>query len=356
MPRRGRFSCHGRPESHLSYQDEVRGESTCIWLDPRQCGCYFHVMEKRMTAFIPKTWDLPESIRRRLGDQAGRQRLMDEDGHLLLILHSPPRPEDDALRNSAVFWCNPAGEWKSAPASGGLSALQGHLASFRTCVQQLDEIVDAANEPRQYFEVMRAINPLLRSSRNLLGVMEQARKARPDERRLILLRDEAVEVERGAELLANDADSVKRLPYFCSGCPHNTSTRVPEGSRALAGIGCHYMAMWMDRSTETFTQMGGEGVSWLGQMHFSGDKHVFANLGDGTYFHSGMLAIRAAIAAGANITYKILFNDAVAMTGGQPVDGTLTVPQIACQVAAEGAGRILIVTDEPEKYSENLDN
>lgn len=146
--------------------------------------------------------------------------------------------------------------------------------------------------------------------------------------------------------------TVERKPWFCSGCPHNTSTRVPEGSRALAGIGCHYMAMWMDRSTETFTQMGGEGVSWLGQMHFSGDKHVFVNLGDGTYFHSGMLAIRAAIAAGANITYKILFNDAVAMTGGQPVDGTLTVPQIACQVAAEGAGRILIVTDEPEKYSE----
>ncbi len=145
--------------------------------------------------------------------------------------------------------------------------------------------------------------------------------------------------------------TVERKPWFCSGCPHNTSTRVPEGSRALAGIGCHYMAMWMDRRTETFTQMGGEGVSWLGQMHFSGDRHVFVNLGDGTYFHSGLLAIRAAIAAKANLTYKILYNDAVAMTGGQPVDGVLTVPQIANQVVAEGASRILIVSDEPGKYA-----
>lgn len=147
---------------------------------------------------------------------------------------------------------------------------------------------------------------------------------------------------------------VERKPWFCSGCPHNTSTRVPEGSRALAGIGCHYMSMWMDRKTETFSQMGGEGVAWIGQMHFSGDKHVFVNLGDGTYFHSGLLAVRAAIAANANITYKILYNDAVAMTGGQPVDGVLTVPQIAHQVYAEGAKRIVIVTDEPQKYDANV--
>ncbi|MGY8524516.1 indolepyruvate ferredoxin oxidoreductase family protein [Paracidovorax citrulli] len=146
--------------------------------------------------------------------------------------------------------------------------------------------------------------------------------------------------------------SVERKPWFCSGCPHNTSTRVPEGSRALAGIGCHYMAMWMDRRTDTFSQMGGEGVAWTGQMHFTEEKHVFVNLGDGTYFHSGLLAIRAAVAARANVTYKILFNDAVAMTGGQPVDGVLTVPQIAMQTQAEGVREIVIVTDEPQKYED----
>jgi indolepyruvate ferredoxin oxidoreductase len=146
--------------------------------------------------------------------------------------------------------------------------------------------------------------------------------------------------------------AVERKPWFCSGCPHNTSTRVPEGSRALAGIGCHYMTLWMDRNTDTFSQMGGEGVAWTGQMHFTGDKHVFANLGDGTYFHSGLLAIRASIAAKANITYKILFNDAVAMTGGQPIDGVLTVPQIAHQVLAEGAKKLVVVTDEPQKYGD----
>ncbi|WP_454727052.1 MULTISPECIES: indolepyruvate ferredoxin oxidoreductase family protein [Cupriavidus] len=146
--------------------------------------------------------------------------------------------------------------------------------------------------------------------------------------------------------------AVERKPWFCSGCPHNTSTRVPEGSRAMAGIGCHYMTLWMDRNTDTFSQMGGEGVAWTGQMHFTGEKHVFVNLGDGTYFHSGLLAVRASIAARANITYKILFNDAVAMTGGQPVDGVLTVPQIAHQVLAEGASKIVVVTDEPQKYGD----
>src|SRR3546814_291747 len=141
-----------------------------------------------------------------------------------------------------------------------------------------------------------------------------------------------------------------RVPYFCSGCPHNSSTKVPEGSRALAGIGCHYMVQWMDRRTDTFTQMGGEGVPWVGQAPFSKTQHVFANLGDGTYFHSGLLAIRAAVGANVNITYKILYNDAVAMTGGQPVAGPLVPPIIRPQVAAEGVQRIVVVTDEPEKY------
>ncbi|MGC9269950.1 indolepyruvate ferredoxin oxidoreductase family protein [Acidiphilium sp.] len=141
-----------------------------------------------------------------------------------------------------------------------------------------------------------------------------------------------------------------RTPHFCSGCPHSTSTVVPEGSRAMAGIGCHYMVTWMDRATDVFSQMGGEGAAWIGQAPFTTERHVFANLGDGTYHHSGSLAIRAAVAAKTNITYRILFNDAVAMTGGQHVDGPLTVPQITRQMAAEGVARIEIVTDEPEKY------
>ncbi len=142
-----------------------------------------------------------------------------------------------------------------------------------------------------------------------------------------------------------------RAAHYCSGCPHNTSTVVPEGSRALAGIGCHYMVTWMDRNTDTFTQMGGEGATWCGQAPFTNEKHVFQNLGDGTYFHSGSLAIRQAIAAKVNITYKILYNDAVAMTGGQPVDGTLTVPDIAQQVRSEGVRTIVVLSDEIEKWS-----
>ncbi|WP_447729351.1 indolepyruvate ferredoxin oxidoreductase family protein [Pseudoxanthomonas suwonensis] len=141
-----------------------------------------------------------------------------------------------------------------------------------------------------------------------------------------------------------------RVPHYCSGCPHNTSTRVPEGSRALAGIGCHYMVTWMDRSTDTFTHMGGEGVTWAGQAPFTETEHVFQNLGDGTYFHSGSLAIRQAVAAKVNITYKILYNDAVAMTGGQPVDGTLTVPDIAWQMRAEGIDTIVLVSDDISRW------
>ncbi len=141
-----------------------------------------------------------------------------------------------------------------------------------------------------------------------------------------------------------------RIPHFCSGCPHNTSTKVPEGSRALAGIGCHYMVIWMNRETSTFTHMGGEGASWIGQAPFTNTDHVFQNLGDGTYFHSGLLAIRAAVSAKVNLTYKILYNDAVAMTGGQAFDGPLDAAMISRQIAAEGVGPIIVVTDEPDKY------
>lgn len=156
-------------------------------------------------------------------------------------------------------------------------------------------------------------------------------------------RQRAVEAPGGA----------KRLPYFCSGCPHNTSTKVPEGSKALAGIGCHFMASWMDRETASLIQMGGEGVNWAAKSLFLKDRpHIFQNLGDGTYFHSGSMAIRQAVAAGANITYKILYNDAVAMTGGQPIDGKLTVPQIANQLKHEGVRKTVIVSDQPEKIIE----
>ncbi|WP_280523550.1 indolepyruvate ferredoxin oxidoreductase family protein [Pseudaminobacter salicylatoxidans] len=156
-------------------------------------------------------------------------------------------------------------------------------------------------------------------------------------------------------MLADTKDVGARTPFFCSGCPHNSSTKVPEGSIAGAGIGCHFMALWMDRSTIGFTAMGGEGAQWIGQAPFSRREHLFQNLGDGTYNHSGTLAIRFALAAGTNITYKILYNDAVAMTGGQPHEGGLTVDMIARQVRAEGVERIAVVTDEPGKYAGSAD-
>ena len=156
--------------------------------------------------------------------------------------------------------------------------------------------------------------------------------------------------------LAAPYQTIERVPHFCSGCPHNTSTKVPKGSHALAGIGCHYMATWMpDRATHTFTQMGGEGATWIGQAPFTDTPHVFQNLGDGTYFHSGVLAIRAAVAAGVNITYKILFNDAVAMTGGQPIDGSLTVDDLIHQLRGERVRRIALVTDTPESFKGQFD-
>lgn len=164
--------------------------------------------------------------------------------------------------------------------------------------------------------------------------------------------------ERVAEqekLAARESENpaMERTPYFCSGCPHNTGTRVPEGSVALSGIGCHFMAQWMDRRTTGYTQMGGEGASWMGESHFVDTPHVFQNIGDGTYYHSGLLAVRAAVASGVNMTYKILFNDAVAMTGGQHVDGPMSVPQITHQVASEGVKKVVVVTDEPDKYGPN---
>jgi len=161
-------------------------------------------------------------------------------------------------------------------------------------------------------------------------------------------------LERLQDKRRSTVDVTVRVPHFCAGCPHSTSTHVPEGARAYTGIGCHYMAQWMGRSTEGYTHMGGEGANWIGEAPFSTRKHVFQNLGDGTYNHSGSLAIRFAVAARTNITFKILFNGVVAMTGGQKHEGELTVEAIARQVSAEGVRKIALVTDEPHKYSPTI--
>ena len=167
------------------------------------------------------------------------------------------------------------------------------------------------------------------------------------------MRKRTVQITDRLAAAERETIDLERLPWYCSGCPHNTSTRVPEGSVALAGIGCHWMAHWIyPESTRTTTQMGGEGATWVGVAPFTDRPHVFANLGDGTYFHSGSLAIRQAVAAGIDITYKILYNDAVAMTGGQPVDGSLPIPALVAQLRAEGVQHIVLVTDHPEHYEQ----
>lgn len=182
----------------------------------------------------------------------------------------------------------------------------------------------------------RRIGPLLLSALGRIPTIEQ----------------NLARLESLGTVAANFSSILIRPPFFCSGCPHNTSTVLPEGSRGMAGIGCHGMIAFMpERRTHLWSHMGGEGLAWVGQAPFTDQKHVFQNLGDGTYSHSGLLAIRAAAASKVNITYKILFNDAVAMTGGQQVEGGLTVAQICEQVAAEGARRVVVVTDEPDKYA-----
>jgi indolepyruvate ferredoxin oxidoreductase len=169
------------------------------------------------------------------------------------------------------------------------------------------------------------------------------------------LRGRVERIKGAQDVLAKTTDISSRTPHFCAGCPHNSSTKVPDGARAYAGIGCHYMVQWMDRSTDGFTQMGGEGANWVGESNFSKRGHVFQNLGDGTYNHSGALALRWAVDTKTHITYKILFNDAVAMTGGQRHEGGLTVDMIARQVRAEGVERIALVTDEPDKYPKSIE-
>jgi indolepyruvate ferredoxin oxidoreductase len=218
--------------------------------------------------------------------------------------------------------------------------------------------VNAARRPGIVGKTDESEAPLLPSTGELTPIMV----ARAVVARLKLLGEGTQFDARLARLAsfeqasAAPATHIRRTPFFCSGCPHNTSTRVPEGSRAMAGIGCHSMALFLpERATATLTHMGGEGANWIGQAPFTSERHVFQNLGDGTYAHSGLTAIRAAAAAGVNITYKILYNDAVAMTGGQPVEGALTVSAIARQVLAEGARRVVVVTDEPARYRAHAD-
>jgi indolepyruvate ferredoxin oxidoreductase len=223
-------------------------------------------------------------------------------------------------------------------------------------VQVREELYGTSNQPicigkrdergDWLFPVKAALDP----NDIAVAIGERILRYRPSEE----IEAKVARLKQAQAMLAETQDVAVRTPYFCSGCPHNSSTKVPEGSRAYAGIGCHYMAVWMDRSTEGVTAMGGEGANWVGEAPFSSRGHVFQNLGDGTYNHSGVLALRWAVDTKTNITYKILFNDAVAMTGGQRHEGGLKVEQIAQQVRAEGVERIAVVSDEPGKYGSTL--
>ncbi len=224
-------------------------------------------------------------------------------------------------------------------------------------VQVREELYGAPDQPmcigkkdeagRWLFPAKGALDP----NDIAIAIGERLLKFNPDE----ALAARVAAVRRSQAALAEIAEVATRTPYFCAGCPHNRSTVIPEGARAYAGIGCHFMAQYMDRGTDGYTQMGGEGANWVGEAHFSKRPHVFQNLGDGTYNHSGALALRWAIDSKVNITYKILFNDAVAMTGGQRHEGGLNVPQIARQVAADGARRVVVVADDPAKYPPSSD-
>lgn len=200
-------------------------------------------------------------------------------------------------------------------------------------------------------ETFLPLSAALSTSRVARAIASRVLKLSFDESLKHLIEQRLSYLQRRADERVKHIAPIERQPWFCSGCPHNTSTKIPEGSKAMAGIGCHYMVQWMDRNTDTFTQMGGEGVPWTSISHYCDETHRFVNLGDGTYFHSGYLAVRAAVASGVNMTYKVLYNDAVAMTGGQSHDGDLSASKIAHQLHAEGVAPIYLVSDEPEMYS-----
>ena len=216
-------------------------------------------------------------------------------------------------------------------------------------------LYDLSNRPKVIGKTDETGEPLFRTA----GALDPNHIAVTIARRILAFRTDEKLTKRMQEMESRMDSSLLpkelmvRQPYFCSGCPHNTSTVVPEGSIAMAGIGCHYMAQWMERNTLGFTHMGAEGANWVGQSPFSTRKHIFQNIGDGTYFHSGIMAIRAAVSSGINITYKILFNDAVAMTGGQGFDGPMSVQSIIQQMFAEGAKQVTVVSDDPDKFTQS---
>ncbi|MDP7126349.1 MAG: indolepyruvate ferredoxin oxidoreductase family protein, partial [Candidatus Marinimicrobia bacterium] len=221
---------------------------------------------------------------------------------------------------------------------------------------QIKELLyDLSNRPKVIGKTDETGEPLFLTA----GALDPNHIAATIARRILSFRTDEKLTKRMQEMESRMDSSLLpkelmvRQPYFCSGCPHNTSTVVPEGSIAMAGIGCHYMAQWMDRNTLGFTHMGAEGANWVGQSPFSTRKHIFQNIGDGTYFHSGIMAIRAAVSSGINITYKILFNDAVAMTGGQGFDGPMSVQSIIQQMFAEGAKQVNVVSDDPDKFTQS---
>ena len=221
-------------------------------------------------------------------------------------------------------------------------------------LQAAEILINEPSHPRLIGKKDEAGAPLLSEALQLepVGIAE----AIADRLHVMEIGDAALQAIRqmlGACLASGGSDKAAtiRSPYFCSGCPHSRSTRIPEGSLSMTGIGCHTMVSFV-RPDEALlpTHMGGEGANWIGLAPYTDVPHIFQNMGDGTYFHSGLLAIRAAIAAGVNITYKILYNDAVAMTGGQPVDGPISVAEIAQQVRHEGVRHIVIVSDNPDQY------